>query len=104
MTSINSRASGDKRRVEGALHTMQAEIDDPLHQAKRAMETQLGELENRLADANESAMRGGKSAMAKLETKIKELQFQNDEDHKNQDRMSELASKLQGKIKTYKKQ
>merc|ERR1719471_1360632 len=36
--------------------------------------------------------------------KIKELQFQNDEDRKNQDRMSDLASKLQGKIKTYKKQ
>merc|ERR1712197_94184 len=163
MTSINSRASGDKRRVEGALHTMQAEIDDLLHQAKnsekkamvdaarladelrseqdhvstlsqgkRAMETQLGELENRLADANDAAMRGGKSAMAKLETrireleielgnvqaktgenmkahqradrKIKELQFQNDEDRKNQNRMSDLASKLQGKIKTYKKQ
>merc|ERR1712045_966913 len=159
MSSINSRASGDKRRVEGALHTMQAEIDDLLHQArnseekakkamvdaarladelrseqdhvstlsqgKRAMETQLGELENRLADANDAAMRGGKSAMAKLETrireleielgnvqartgenskahqraerKIKELQFQNDEDRKNQDRMSDLASKLQAR-------
>merc|ERR1711878_259472 len=166
MSSINSRASGDKRRVEGSLHTMQAEIDDLLHQAKnseekakkamvdaarladelrseqdhttsltqgkRALETSLGELENRLADANDAAMRGGKSAMAKLESrireleielgnvqaktgdnvkafqkaerKIKELQFQNDEDRKNQDRMSDLASKLQGKIKTYKKQ
>merc|ERR1712117_564955 len=139
MASINSRANSDKRRVEGALHTMQAEIDDLLHQAKnseekakRALETSLGELENRLADANDAAMRGGKSAMAKLETrireleielgnvqartgenmkahqrserKIKELQFQNDEDRKNQDRMSDLASKLQQKIKTYKKQ
>merc|ERR1712014_71939 len=166
MATINSRASGDKRRVEGALHTMQAEIDDLLHQAKnseekakkamvdaarladelrseqdhtttlsqakRGMETQLGELEARLADANESAMRGGKTAMAKLESrireleielgnvqtrtgdnmksyqkaerKIKELQFQNDEDRKNQDRMSDLAGKLQQKIKTYKKQ
>merc|ERR1711950_12172 len=138
MTSVNSRAGAEKRRVEGALHTMQAEIDDMLHQAKnseekakkamvdaarladelrseqdhttslsqgkRALETQLGELENRLADANDAAMRGGKSAMAKLESKIKELQFQNDEDRKNQDRMSDLASKLQGKIKTYKKQ
>merc|ERR1719480_664501 len=166
MGSINSRASGDKRRVEGALHTMQAEIDDLLHQAKnseekakkamvdaprladelrseqdhvsslsqgkRALETSLGEVENRLADAKDAAMRGGRPAMAKLETrireleielgnvqaktgenmkahqrserKIKELQFQNDEDKKNQDRMSELASKLQQKIKTYKKQ
>merc|ERR1719170_45782 len=38
MGSINSRASGDKRRVEGALHTMQAEIDDLLHQAKNSEE------------------------------------------------------------------
>merc|ERR1711937_312179 len=166
MNTINSRASGDKRRVEGSLHTMQAEIDGLLHQAKnseekakkamvdaarladelrseqdhtttlsqgkRALETSLGELENRLADANDAAMRGGKSAMAKLESrireleielgnvqsktgenmkahqrserKIKELQFQNDEDRKNQDRMSDLASKLQQKIGTYKKQ
>merc|ERR1711899_660226 len=77
-------------------------------------------------------MRGGKSAMAKLESrirelevelgnvqaktgdnvkafqrserKIKEIQFQNDEDKKNQDAMAELANKLQQKIKTYKKQ
>merc|ERR1712036_140081 len=166
MTTINSKAGSDKRRLESAIHTMHAEIDDMLHQAKnseekakkamvdaarladelrseqdhasvlsktkRSLETQMAEMENRLADANESAMRGGKNAMAKLESrireleielgtvqthtgdnmkahqkaerKIKELQFQNDEDKKNQDRMSELASKLQQKIKTYKKQ
>merc|ERR1739848_465707 len=109
-TSVNSRAGAEKRRVEGALHTMQAEIDDLLHQAKnseekakkamvdaarladelrseqdhvstlsqgkRGMETQLGELENRLADANESAMRGGKNAMAKLESRIRELEIE----------------------------
>merc|ERR1711948_53082 len=79
-------------------------------------------MENRLADANESAMKGGKAAMAKLESrireleielgnvqartsdnlkghqkaerKIKELQFQNDEDKKNQVAMSDLAGKL----------
>merc|ERR1712001_585035 len=84
------------------------------------------------AEANDSAMRGGRAALAKLETRIrgleielgncqahtaenmkghqkterrcKELQFQIDEDKKNQDRMAELASKLQQKIKTYKKQ
>merc|ERR1712020_251805 len=38
MASINSRANSDKRRVEGALHTMQAEIDDLLHQAKNSEE------------------------------------------------------------------
>merc|ERR1711974_359592 len=99
---------------------------------KRALETQIGELEHRLAEANEVAAKGGRNAMAKLESRIreleielggcqsktsetyksfqkaerriKELQFQQDEDHKNQDRMSDLAGKLQQKIKTYKKQ
>merc|ERR1719389_1036545 len=166
MSSINSRASGEKRSVEGAVHTLHAEIDDMLHQAKaseekakkamvdaarladelraeqdhvavqtknkRSLETTMADMENRLADANESAMKGGKAAMAKLESrireleielgnvqartsdnlkghqkaerKIKELQFQNDEDKKNQVAMSDLAGKLQAKIKTYKKQ
>merc|ERR1711879_1028447 len=77
-------------------------------------------------DANENAIRGGRAAMAKLETRIRELEvelgnvqartgentkgyqkserrvkelaFQIDEDKKNQDRMSELATKLQKQI------
>merc|ERR1712241_506203 len=166
MTTINSKAGAEKRRLEGAIHTMHAEIDDMLHQAKnseekakkamvdaarladelraeqehangqekskRALESQIAELDQRLSEANEIAARGGRNAMAKLESRIreleielgsvqsktgenykafqkaerrtKELQFQSDEDHKNQDRMSELANKLQQKIKTYKKQ
>merc|ERR1711936_630023 len=36
--SINSRAGADKRRLEGAVHTLQAEIDDMLHQAKGSEE------------------------------------------------------------------
>merc|ERR1712066_659917 len=100
--------------------------------AKRALNSQLSELEARLGDANEAAAKGGRNAMAKLESRIremeielgsvqsktgdtykafqkserriKELQFQQDEDKKNQDSMSELANKLQMKIKTYKKQ
>lgn len=43
-------------------------------------------------------------AYQKSERKIKELQFQADEDTKNQEKMGELATKLQEKIKTYKKQ
>ena len=38
MTTVNSRAGAEKRRVEGSLHTMQAEIDDMLHQAKNSEE------------------------------------------------------------------
>ena len=100
--------------------------------AKRSLESQMGEMETRLADAEEAAMRSGKAAMSKLELrirelevelgntqthtsecmkgyqrterKVKELLFSQDEDRKNQDRMSELANKLQQKIKTYKQQ
>merc|ERR1712127_524712 len=162
MNNVNSRAGADKRRVEGAVHSLQAEIDDMLHQAKsseekakkamvdaarladelraeqdhvavqsknkRSLETSMADMESRLADANDSAMKGGKQAMAKLESrireleielgssqsrttdnmkshqkaerKIKELAFQNDEDKKNQGSMADLAGKLQSKIKT----
>merc|ERR1712154_448971 len=110
MTSINSRAASDKRSIEGAVHTMHAEIDDMLQQAKsseekakkamvdaarladelraeqdhtssqekakRALESQLVELENKFAEANENAIRGGRAAMAKLETRIRELEIE----------------------------
>ena len=116
------------------LDELRAEQDhvNTQSKAKHSMEVQLGELEARFAEATDAANRGGRTAMAKLESRIrelevnlgsvqsktsdsykafqkaerriKELQFQQDEDHKNQDQMSELANKLQAKIKTYKKQ
>merc|ERR1712211_152484 len=54
--------------------------------------------------AENAAAKGGKAAMAKLENKVHELVFSSGEDKKNQDRMTDLASKLQSKIKTYKQQ
>ena len=38
MTSINSKASAEKRHLESAIHTMHAEIDDLLQQAKNSEE------------------------------------------------------------------
>merc|ERR1711868_62189 len=110
MTAINSKAASEKRACESAVHTMHAEIDDMLQQAKnseekakkamvdaarladelraeqdhtntqtkakRALETQLSELEQKFADANENAIRGGRAAMAKLETRIRELEVE----------------------------
>merc|ERR1712061_249241 len=43
-------------------------------------------------------------AYQRAERKCKELVFSSGEDKKNQDRMTDLASKLQSKIKTYKQQ
>merc|ERR1711973_214069 len=127
----SKRAMVDAARLADELRAEQDHVQAE-SRAKRSLDTQLGELENRLADAEAAAAKGGKSAMAKLEMKIrelelelgsvqtrtadsykafqraerrvKELQFQQEEDHKNQDRMSDLANKFQQKIKTYKTQ
>merc|ERR1712037_891804 len=45
-----------------------------------------------------------RKAYQRAERKCKELVFSSGEDKKNQDRMTDLASKLQSKIKTYKQQ
>merc|ERR1712012_381709 len=59
-------------------------------------EVELGSIQSKTSESYK--------AFQKAERHVKELQFQQDEDRKNQDRMSELAGKLQQKIKTYKKQ
>merc|ERR1719495_108447 len=125
------KAMVDAARLADELRSEQDHATS-LAASKNSLTNQLGELEGRLADAESAAMRGGKAAMAKLETKIRELEaelastqsrtgeaakafqraerkakelgFSQGEDRKNQDRMSELAGKLQMKIKTYKQQ
>merc|ERR1711997_638578 len=62
----------------------------------RELEIELGSVQSKTSDTYKG--------FQKAERRIKELQFQQGEDHKNQDRMSDLAGKLQAKIKTYKKQ
>merc|ERR1711915_194991 len=141
---IDSLLQAAKNSEEKAKHAMvdAARLADELRaeqdhtknetRTKRALETQLGEMETRLSDAEESAYRSGKAAMTKLEMrvrelevelgntqtqtsefvkghqrterKVKELLFSQEEDRKNQEGMSELANKLQQKIKTYKQQ
>merc|ERR1712107_313146 len=61
------------------------------------------ELEAELAGTQ---ARTGEAAKAYqcAERKCKELVFSSGEDKKNQDRMTDLVSKLQSKIKTYKQQ
>merc|ERR1712121_467695 len=109
MTTINSRASSDKRRLESAIHTMHAEIDDMLHQAKnseekakkamvdaarladelrseqehssaqekgkRSLESQVMELEGRLAEAEANAAKLGRQTIGKLDGRVRELEL-----------------------------
>merc|ERR1712154_635190 len=39
-------------------------------------ESQVVELENRLAEANEMAIKGGRNAMAKMESRIREMEME----------------------------
>merc|ERR1712098_612110 len=59
----------------------------------------MGELGNTQSNTSECT-----KAYHRTERKVKELEFSQEEDRKNQERMSELANKLQQKIKTYKLQ
>merc|ERR1712080_490353 len=127
----SKKAMVDAARLADELR---AEQDHAAAQAsaKQSLSNELAQLEGRLSDAEAAAARGGKAAMAKLESKIrdleaelantqactgesakayqraerkcKELVFSSGADKKNQDRMSDLAAKLQSKIKTYKQQ
>merc|ERR1712025_391510 len=125
------KAMVDAARLADELRAEQEHVSS-LGTGKNSLSNALGELEGRPSDAENVALKSGKTAMAKLEGKIreleaelastqsrtgeatkayqraerkaKELSFAQGEDKKNQDRMSELASKLQMKIKTYKQQ
>merc|ERR1712029_995688 len=84
MSSINSKASAEKRAVEGAVHTMHAEIDDMLHQAKNSEEKAKKAMVDaaRLADelraeqehasSQEKAKRSLESSIAELDQRLAE--------------------------------
>merc|ERR1712242_669693 len=125
------KAMVDSARLADELRSEQDHAASQ-EKAKRALDAQINELHQRLDDANDMAAKGGKNAIARMEARIrelegelgtaqsrtsetykayqkserrlKELQFQQDEERKNQERMSDLATKLQQEIKTYKKQ
>ena len=71
----SKRAMIDAARLADELRSEQDHASSE-GRAKRALETSLGELENRLTDAEANAMRGGKQAMSKLEMRIRELELE----------------------------
>merc|ERR1712088_764118 len=121
----SKKAMMDAARLADELRAEQEHVSS-LSTGKNSLSNALGELEGRLADSENAALKGGKAAMSKMEGKIreleaelaatqsrsgeamkafqraerkaKELNFAQTEDKKNQDRMSELASKLQMKL------
>merc|ERR1712088_433388 len=100
----------ESKLLDAQVKDMQSRVDEAQTQAlkggKKAMtkmDTRIRELESEL-DAENRRMADAQKNMRKSERKIKELSYQQDEDRKNHERMQGLIDQLQGKIKSYKKQ
>merc|ERR1712168_921401 len=100
----------DRKLLEAQVKDLQARLDDAEQNAlkggKKAMgkmDTRIRELESEL-DAENRRMADAQKGLRKSERKIKELTYAQDEDRKNHERMQALIDQLQGKIKSYKKQ
>merc|ERR1711990_1223072 len=152
-TCTNQAICGAKMKCEQEMGAMSHDLDEMVAEAgmsedkaQRAMvdaarladelrmeqEAAMGLERDRVDEAEQNALKGGKKAMAKMETRIRELEsemdaenrrstdaqknlrkserhikeltYQQDEDRKNHERMQGLIDQLQGKIKSYKKQ
>merc|ERR1719190_158830 len=100
----------DRKLLEAQCKDAQARADEAevnaLKGGKKAvikMETRIRELESEL-DAESRRYADTSKNLRKTERKIKELTFASDEDKKNHERMQALIDQLQGKVKSYKKQ
>merc|ERR1712024_247778 len=89
---------------------MQARVDEAqtnaLKGGKKAMtrmDTRIRELESEM-DAENRRNADSLKSLRKSERKIKEMTYAQDEDRKNHERMQALIDQLQSKIKSYKKQ
>merc|ERR1719277_440014 len=100
----------DKKLLEAQVKDAQARMDEAeqtaLKGGKKAiskMETRIRELESEL-DAENRRLGDAQKNLRKSERHVKELTYTQDEDRKNNERMQGLIDQLQGKIKSYKKQ
>merc|ERR1712117_283858 len=125
------RAMIDAARLADELRSEQ-ELAQSLERERRLLEAQVKDMQARVDEAQTNALKGGKKAMTRMgthireleseldaenrrnadslknlrksERKIKELTYSQEEDRKNHERMQGLIDQLQGKIKSYKKQ
>ncbi|XP_071762474.1 myosin-16-like [Centroberyx gerrardi] len=99
-----------KRNQEQNLRDLMLKLEEAEQQALKAgkrtiqkLETKIKELENELDQEQKRHVETVKN-LRKGERRLKELVFQTEEDHKTNQRMQELVEKLQNKLKSYKRQ
>merc|ERR1712000_49088 len=100
----------DRKLLEAQCKDAQARLDEAevnaLKGGKKAMlkmESRVRELESEL-DAESRRFGDSNKNLRKTERKINELTFGADEDKKNHERMQALIDQLQGKVKSLRKQ
>merc|ERR1711997_312390 len=121
----------DAARLADELRCEQ-EVAQGFERDRKLLECQVKDMQQRLDEAETNALKGGKKAMNKMESRIRELEsevdaearrmadalknlrkserrikemsYATDEDRKNHERIQALVDQLQSKIKTYKKQ
>merc|ERR1712055_594220 len=100
----------DRKLLEAQAKDMQARLDDAEQNALKGGKKAMGKMESRIReleselDAENRRFGDAQKNLRKSERRIKELTFQGDEDRKNHERMQGLIDQLQSKIKSYKKQ
>merc|ERR1711976_966857 len=125
------KAMLDAARLADELRVEQ-EVAQGFEKDRKLLEVQVKDMQQRLDEAETNALKGGKKAMNKMDTRIRELEsevdaenrryadaaknlrkserrikeltYAADEDRKNQERMQALVDQLQAKIRSYKKQ
>jgi myosin heavy chain 6/7 len=125
------KAMVDAARLADELRAEQ-DMAQAYEKDRKLYECQLKDMQQRLDEAETNALKGGKKAMNKMETRIRELEseldaenrrfadanknlrrserrikelaFASDEDRKNHERMQALIDQLQARIKSFKKQ
>lgn len=125
------KAMIDSARLADELRAEQ-ELAQLFEKERKLFECQAKDIQSRLDESEMNALKGGKKAVNKMESRIheleselnaenrhlgdatnnlrksechiKELAFASDEDRKNHERMQGLIDQLQSKIKSFKKQ
>ncbi|XP_072290995.1 myosin heavy chain, fast skeletal muscle-like [Eucyclogobius newberryi] len=99
-----------KKNLEVAVKDLQHRLDEAENLAMKGGKKQLQKLESRVRELEtevENEQRRGVDAVKgvrKYERRVKELTYQTEEDKKNNTRLQDLVDKLQLKVKAYKRQ
>merc|ERR1712054_520274 len=103
-------AERNRRALDGQVKDIQAKLDEAEQLAVKGgkkvtsrLEQKIKDLESQM-DEEQRRLVDAQKSQRRTDRRVKELTFSQEEDCKNHERMQELVDKLQNKVKTYKKQ